>query len=69
MGDILDIFGANAGKVWHFLKGKGHSSVREIADGTELKLNEVHNALGWLSREGKICINNETKTLRYGLME
>jgi len=46
--------GTNAGIVWHFLKANGSSSVAKIAKGTTLKESDVHRAIGWLCREGKL---------------
>ena len=64
-----EIFGVNAGKVWHALKEKGTLSASAIAKQTKLKLNEVFGALGWLGREGKIEIIKDRKGLLYKLTE
>ena len=64
-----EIFGVNAGKVWHALKEKGALSANAIAKQTKLKLNEVFGALGWLGREGKIEIIKDRKGLLYKLTE
>jgi len=62
-----EIFGMNAGKVWHVLKTKGALSASVIAKETKLNLNEVFGALGWLGREGKIQIINDKKGILYKL--
>lgn len=62
-------FGANAGKVWNALKSKGPLSLDEIMKDTQLKMEEVFGALGWLGREGKIQIIDEGKDLFYKLTE
>jgi hypothetical protein len=64
-----EIFGINAGKVWHVLKSKGALSPTTIAKETGLKINEVFGALGWLGREGKIQIINNKKGTLYKLTE
>ena len=64
-----EIFGANAGKVWHILKNKGTMTAAVIAEETQLKANDVFGALGWLGREGKIHIINNKKGLLYKLTE
>ena len=63
-----EIFGVNAGKVWHVLKSKGALSTVAIAKETGLKTNEVFGALGWLGREGKIQIINNKKSTLYKLI-
>ncbi len=63
-----EVFGINAGKVWHVLKEKGPLSANAIAKETNLKLNEVFGALGWLGREGKIEIIKDKKGLIYKLI-
>jgi len=64
-----ELFGINAGKVWHILREKGSLSAKAIAKETGIKLNEVFGALGWLGREGKIEIIKEKKTTKYKLKE
>ncbi len=64
-----EIFGVNAGKVWHALKEKGPLTVQQIAKKTKLKINEVYGALGWLGREGKIEIIKEKRKTLYKLLE
>jgi len=64
-----EIFGVNAGKVWHILKNKGALSAAVIAEEAQLKTNEVFGALGWLGKEGKIQIINSKKGLLYKLTE
>ncbi len=64
-----EIFGINAGKVWHVLKEKGPLNARAIAKEAELKLNEVFGALGWLGREGKIEIVENKKSFLFKLKD
>ncbi|MGC9149477.1 MAG: winged helix-turn-helix domain-containing protein [Sulfolobales archaeon] len=64
-----EIFGVNAGKVWHALKNKGPMTARDIAKETNLKITDVYGALGWLGREGKIEIIKEKKKVLYRLTE
>ena len=63
------VFGVNAGKVWHALKVKGALTAVAIAADTKLKTNEVFGALGWLGREGKIQIISGKKSVLYKLTE
>lgn len=66
---IEEVFGTNAGKVWNVLKEKGALSASAIAKQTQLKLNEVFGALGWLGREGKIQIIDDKKGTKYKLID
>lgn len=62
-----EVFGVNAGKVWHVLNRNGKLSVSQIAKLAKLNLNEVYAALGWLGREGKIEILREGRKIIYRL--
>lgn len=55
--------GANAGIVWKLLSDKGRLSVSEIAKQTALTESQVGFALGWLSKENKICFNEKNNTI------
>lgn len=66
---IEEIIGANAGKVWHAMKGKGALSPSTIAKETKLNANDVFGALGWLGREGKVKMINDKKGVLYQLNE
>jgi hypothetical protein len=46
--------GDTAGKVWKVLSGKGESTISRLIELTREKEPLVHQALGWLAREGKI---------------
>ncbi|MEM7825269.1 MAG: winged helix-turn-helix domain-containing protein [Candidatus Aenigmatarchaeota archaeon] len=63
-----EVFGVNAGKVWHALNSKGPLTASMISKETKLKINEVYGALGWLGREGKIEIINDKKGFLYKLV-
>lgn len=63
-----EVFGANAGKVWHTLKSKGPLSAVSISKETGLKINDVFGSLGWLGREGKIEVINSKKGIIYKLV-
>lgn len=63
-----DVFGFNAGKVWQVLKKRGACSAATISKESNLKLNEIFGALGWLGREGKIEIINDKKGTMYKLI-
>lgn len=47
--------GINAGAIWSLLEEKGALSIMEIGELTNYKEAFIFLALGWLSREDKIC--------------
>ncbi|MEN8260675.1 MAG: winged helix-turn-helix domain-containing protein [Pseudomonadota bacterium] len=59
---MIDKIGKDAGRVWKFLEKNGDASITKLADGTKLSKNDVHRALGWLAREGKIAIGQKGRT-------
>jgi hypothetical protein len=52
----MEDIGANAGKVWQFLKEKGPKPIAHVAKGAGLKRASFDRAIGWLAREDKIRI-------------
>lgn len=70
MPRVEEVFGVNAGKVWKTLKDSNPLTAKEIAKKARLLQNEVYGALGWLAREGKIEIIEDTiKGTSYKLLE
>lgn len=58
MGDIVEKFGENAGKIWRILDKLGSLTQTELMKTTKLNEEEFYTAVGWLARENKICIND-----------
>jgi len=52
-----------ANKVWQLLLERGKMSIVEIGELTNFKESFIHLALGWLSKENKICFVNNNGTL------
>ncbi len=48
--------GADAGRVWQYLKKNGTASPTQLVRALKTTAADVHRALGWLAREGKIEI-------------
>jgi len=48
--------GEMAGKVWNYLDTNGPTSVSKITTETGLNKNDIHRAIGWLSKEDKLVI-------------
>jgi hypothetical protein len=64
-----DFFGSLAGKVWRALK-EGDKTLSQLEKHTGLTVKEVSMGLGWLAKEGKICVKNpEGLHLRFSLLE
>ncbi|MCK9586040.1 winged helix-turn-helix domain-containing protein [Methanothrix soehngenii] len=61
------VFGINAGIIWDLLSLKGPMSARELAKSAALRIDDVHGALGWLGREGKINVNKKGRSRIYSL--
>ena len=58
MGDIIDNFGSNAGKIWSALSKYGPLSQHRLMKRTRLRKDDFFAAVGWLAREDKICLEN-----------
>ncbi|MDI6707907.1 MAG: winged helix-turn-helix domain-containing protein, partial [Candidatus Thermoplasmatota archaeon] len=63
IGNINEVIGASAGKVWHALSEGSKMSLRELLTKTKLKNNLLCSAIGWLARENKIYRDNELYAL------
>jgi len=59
--------GLLAGKIWNFLNAKGEISVLLLKTKLGVPSSLLYLALGWLMREQKIYIKQETKDYRVGL--
>jgi hypothetical protein len=64
-----EIFGLNAGKVWHVLKGNGPMTIQKISSKACIDEKGTYGALGWLSREGKIKVVETKNALMFELTE
>ncbi len=49
-----DRIGEVAGRVWRQLRAHGAHSSRDLAHAIGRPEHEVHQAIGWLAREGKL---------------
>lgn len=54
----VDVIGSWAGLVWEALNASGMLTVKGLKKATKLKEKELYAAIGWLAREGKVCIND-----------
>jgi Protein of unknown function (DUF2582). len=61
--------GGTAGEVYDRLAEKGEIQASTLTDQLGVKMNErkIHQALGWLAKEGKISIHRSNNELTYSL--
>ena len=65
-GDLGSLIGVFAGKIWRILDVWGDADFVSIKRLSGLDDFDVHLALGWLGREGKIVVNDNNRfTLVY----
>jgi DNA-binding IclR family transcriptional regulator len=62
MNELEEFIGTSAGKVWTALNAEGDLTLSQLKRETKLKEFELHAALGWLAREGKISWDKTTNT-------
>ncbi len=55
MGEIIKSFGTNAGKIYDVLNFEGPQVQTKLQKKTNMRDEEFYGAIGWLSRENKIC--------------
>ena len=60
--------GLNAGLMWNALNGGEKLTLKGLKKVTKLKDKELYAALGWLSREDKISIEETEGDLLIGLI-
>lgn len=65
---MTELFGINAGKVWTILDQNGKQNLKDIKKATKLTDKNLYAALGWLSREDKIKIEEEDKNIFVSLI-
>jgi len=53
---MSNTIGEAAGIVWNYLDKNGASSVNKVTTETGLNKNDIHRAIGWLSKEDKLSI-------------
>ena len=53
-GTLSDRIGETAGRLWRQLRAHGPATVSSLAKSMGRPEHEVHMAIGWLAREGKL---------------
>ncbi len=60
--------GLDAGTLWQKMDAKGMMSITELKKATKLDVTRIYMALGWLSREGKVCFEEKRGALFVSLI-
>jgi hypothetical protein len=66
--DVAQI-GETAGVIWHLLDEKGPLSMAQVVKQSGEARDVVMMALGWLAREDKIAIDNESRARTVSLRQ
>lgn len=56
--DFIKNIEENVYKVWDALNSKGSLPENKLISKTNLEINRLYSAIGWLARENKICVTN-----------
>lgn len=54
--------GDTAGQIWHLLDLEGPLKITQLVKQVDAPRDTVMQALGWLAREEKICIEEQART-------
>ena len=61
------IIGQNAGALWKILNAKGEQNLSALKKQAKLDDKQIHLALGWLAREGKIKLEMQGRQSKISL--
>jgi hypothetical protein len=62
MTECVEQVGETAGQIWHELVRSGPLSLAKLAKQIDAPRDLVMMAVGWLAREDKVCIEEESRT-------
>jgi hypothetical protein len=54
--------GSTAGEIWHYLHNNGPQSITKLINSLEAPRDTILQALGWLLREDKISIEDDSRS-------
>ena len=54
--------GETAGRIWHLLNTTGSLTMSKLVKQVEAPRDTIMQALGWLAREDKIAIDEDSRT-------
>ena len=58
---MSDEIGKAAGTIWKYLEKNGEVSTYKLIKETKIKQRLADRAIGWLAREGKVKLSQESK--------
>ncbi|HLC26453.1 MAG TPA: winged helix-turn-helix domain-containing protein [bacterium] len=61
---MIKKIGESAGVVWKALNINGETTLSKLQAKTRLSRDLLHQAIGWLAREGKLEMQKEKRTTR-----
>ena len=61
--------GAAAGLVWQYLSANGAATASQIQKGIKADAALTNQAIGWLAREEKLCIDRSKKAALFALKQ
>ena len=64
---MIQPIGETAGEVWKLLNGNGEASLNQIKGCLKADPNLILQAIGWLAREDKLCIEKKGRYITYSL--
>jgi hypothetical protein len=67
--ECVAIIGETAGVVWRVLSENGPMSLAKLVKAVDEPRDTVMQAIGWLARENKLCIEDEGRTRMVSLAE
>jgi hypothetical protein len=66
--EYVAYIGETAGVVWRVLSENGPMSLTKLVKAVDEPRDTVMQALGWLARENKVCIEDEGRTRMVSLV-
>jgi hypothetical protein len=58
----LERIGTAAGDIWHYLHDNGPQSITKLINALDAPRDTILQALGWLAREDKILIDDDSRS-------
>ncbi len=58
----VDQIGDAAGQIWHYLNEHGPTAVTRLIKDVDVPRDLVMQGIGWLAREDKVTIDNDSRS-------
>ena len=65
---MITELGICAGDIWHYLDQHGESTLSALLQGIDKPRDMILMSLGWLAREGHICLRGEGSDYRISFL-